>query len=63
MNSAVHAALIDAGAEADKAREAAESVVRYDTDIPEIKASLFPLRGMAGFIPAFVVAIAWRVFG
>ena len=63
MNSEVYAALVDAGAAEDKAREAAKSVARYDTDIAEIKASLLLLKRVVGFILAFVVAIAWRVFG
>ncbi len=62
MNREVYDALIDAGADETKAREAAKSVARYDTDIAEIKASLLVLKWMAGFILAFVVALAWRVF-
>ena len=62
MNSEVYDALIDAGADETKAREAAKSVAQYDTDIAEIKASLLVLKWMAGFILAFVVALAWRVF-
>ena len=62
MNSEVYDALIDAGADETKAREAAKSVARYDTDIAEIKASLLVLKWMSGFILAFVVALAWRVF-
>ena len=62
MNSEVYDALIDAGADETKAREAAKSVAQYDTDIAEIKASLLLLKWMAGFILAFVVALTWRVF-
>ena len=62
MNSEVYDALIDAGADETKAREAAKSVAQYDTDIAEIKASLLVLKWMSGFILAFVVALAWRVF-
>ena len=60
MNSEVYDALIDAGADKNKAREAAKSVAQYD--IAEIKASLLVLKWMAGFILAFVVALPWRVF-
>ena len=63
MNSEVYAALIDAGAAEEKAREAAKSVARYDADIAEIKASLLLLKWMVGFTLAFVVAITWRLFG
>ena len=62
MNSEVYDALIDAGADETKAREAAKSVAQYDPDSAEIKASLLVLKWMAGFILAFVVALAWRVF-
>ena len=62
MNSEVYAALIDAGAVEDKAREAAKSVARYDIDIAEIKASLLLLKWMSGFVLTFVVATTWRVF-
>ena len=60
VNSEVYDALIDAGADKNKAREAAKSVAQYD--IAEIKASLLVLKWMAGFILAFVVALPWRVF-
>ena len=46
----------------DKAREAAQSVARYDSNIAEIKASLLLLKWMSGFVLTFVVATAWRVF-
>ena len=62
MNSEVYDALVDAGADETKAREAAKSVARSDTDIAEIKASLLVLKWMTGFVLAFVVALAWRVF-
>ena len=62
MNSEVHDALLGAGADETKAREAAKSVARYDTDIAEIKASLLLLKWMVGFTLAFVVALTWRVF-
>ena len=62
MNSEVYDALVSAGADETKAREAAKSVARYDTDIPEIKASLLLLKWMVGFTLAFVVALTWRVF-
>ena len=62
MNSEVYAALVEAGASEDRAREAAKSVAQYDGDIAEIKASLLLLRWMVGFTLAFAVAITWRVF-
>ena len=62
MNTEVYDALIDAGADETKAREAAKSVAQYDTDIAEMKASLLVLKWMVGFVLAFVVAMAWRMF-
>ena len=62
MNREVYDALLSAGADETKAREAAKSVARYDTDIAEIKASLLLLKRMVGFTLAFVVALTWRVF-
>ena len=61
MNSEVYAALIEAGATEDKAREAAKSVVQYDTDIAGMKASLLLLKWMVGFNLAFSAAISWRI--
>ena len=61
MNSEVYAALIEAGATEDKAREAAKSVAQYDTDIARMKASLLLLKWMVGFNLAFSPAILWRI--
>ena len=62
MNSEVYAALIEAGATEEKAREAAKSVAQYDTDLAEMKASLLLIKWMAGFNLAFSAAILWRIF-
>ena len=62
MNCEVYDALVDAGADEAKAREAAKSVVRHDGDVAGIKASLLLLEWMTGFTLAFVVAVAWRTF-
>ena len=62
MNSEVYAALVDAGADEGKAREAAKSVARYDADVAEMKASLLLIRWMVAFSLAFSAAILWRVF-
>ena len=61
-DSEVYAALVDAGADDEKAREAAKSVAQHDSDIAEIKASLLLLKWMVGFTLAFVVAMNWRAF-
>ena len=69
MNSEIYDALIDAGANESKAREAAKSVARYDTDISDIRpsladinASLRIIQWMFGFTLAFVVALTWSAF-
>lgn len=62
MNSEIYDALLDAGADETKAREAAKSVAQYDSHIAEIKASLLLLKWMVGFTLAFVVALVWRTF-
>ena len=62
MNSEIYDALIDAGADEAKAREAAKSVAPCDTGIAEIKASLPVLKWMTGFVLAFVAALSWRAF-
>ena len=76
MNSEVYDALVSAGADETKAREAAKSVAQYDRDVTEIReslahikvnmadirASLRVMQWMFGFTLAFVVALTWRVF-
>lgn len=69
MNSEVCDALVSAGADEVKAREAAKSVARYDSDMGHVKTSLVDIeaslriiRWMFGFTLAFVVALTWRVF-
>ena len=57
MNREVYDALMSTGAGEAKARETAKSVARYDTDIAEIKESLFLLKWMVGFTLAFVIAL------
>ena len=61
MNSEVYDALVSAGADETKAREAAKSVVQDDNHIAEIKASLLLLKWMVGFNLAFSATILWRM--
>lgn len=63
MNSEVYDALLDAGADETKARDAAKSVAQHDSDLAEVKASLLAIKWMVGFVLAFVVAMTWQVFG
>ncbi len=62
MNSEVYDALLSAGSDEVKAREAAKSVAQYDGDIAEIKASMLLVKWMLGFNLAFTIAMIWRVF-
>ena len=52
MNSEVYDAFIDAGADENKARQAAKSVVQHDSDLTKIKASLRVIKWMVGFVLA-----------
>ena len=61
MNSEVYDALVSAGADETKAREAAKSVAQYDSSIAEIKASLLLLKWMVGFNLAFSATILWHI--
>ena len=62
MISEAYDALISAGADEEKAREAAKAVAQYDKDIAEIKASLMLVKWMVGFNLAFTLAVLWKVF-
>jgi len=76
MNTEIYDALVSAGADETKAREAAKSVAQYDRDMSEIRDSLADMRvniaeirgslrimqWMFGFTLAFVVALTWRAF-
>jgi hypothetical protein len=63
MNTELYDALKSAGAEENKAREAAKSVAQYDKDMAEIKASQMLIKWMVGFNLAFTVAVVWKIFG
>ena len=68
MNTEVYDALVSAGAEETKTREAAKSVARYDSDIGHIKTSMADITSSlriiqwTGLTLAFVVALTWRPF-
>lgn len=62
MISEVYDALISAGADEEKAREAAKAVAQCDKDIAEIKASLMLVKWMVGFNLAFTLAVLWKAF-
>lgn len=62
MISELYDALLSAGADETKAREAAKAVAQYDKDIAEIKASLMLVKWMIGFNLAFTLAVVLKVF-
>lgn len=62
MNTEVYDALLSAGSDEGKAREAAKSIMHYDSDIAEIEASMLLVKWMLGFNLAFTSALIWRVF-
>ena len=62
MIAELYDALLSAGADEAKAREAAQAVAQYDKDIAEIKAGLMLLKWMIGFNLAFTFAVVWKVF-
>ncbi|MCZ6803754.1 MAG: integrase [Proteobacteria bacterium] len=55
-------ALKSAGAEEDKAREAASAVARFDDRFNRIEAELMLLKWMVTFNLAFTTAILWKIF-
>jgi hypothetical protein len=62
MIAELYDALINAGADDEKARAAARAVADYKDDIQSAKADLILLKWMAGFNLIFTVGIIWRVF-
>lgn len=61
MIAEVYDALVSAGADEDKARDAAKAVAEYSREIAEVKAGLGLLKWMVGFNLAFTLAILWKV--
>jgi len=62
MIAEVYDALVSAGADEAKARDAAKAIADYSRDIAEVKANLALLKWMIGFNLAFTLAILWKVF-
>lgn len=62
MVSEVYDALIAAGAPDDKARKAAEALTKSEERPAKIEAELLLIKRMMGFILAFQVAIAVKLF-
>jgi len=62
MIAEVYDAFISAGADDQKAREAAQAIADYRDDIGQIKSQLRLLHWMISFNLAFVMAILWKIF-
>ena len=62
MMGKLHEALIEAGANQNAAREAAEEIANYDNRIAKVEADLVLLKWMLGFNIAMTLAILWLVF-
>ncbi|EIC19498.1 hypothetical protein [Thiorhodovibrio frisius] len=62
MIAEVYDALVSAGADDTKARDAAKAIADYSRDIAEVKANLALLKWMVGFNLAFTLVMLWKVF-
>jgi hypothetical protein len=62
MVSEVYDALIAAGYPEDKARKAAEALTKGEDRLAKIEAELLLIKWMMGFVLAFQVAIAVKLF-
>lgn len=62
MMGKLHEALVSAGVEEAKAREAAEEVANYDNPIAKIEADLLLLKCMVGAVLALELTQFARVF-
>lgn len=62
MISEVYEAFIDGGVSPEKAKKAAESIAKYDSDIAELKSGQRLLQWMVGFNLAFTMAMLWKIF-
>ena len=62
MVSEVYDALIAAGSPEDKARKAAEALTKNEDRLAKIEAELLLIKWMMGFVLAFQVAIAAKLF-
>ena len=62
MLGKLHDALISAGADENRAREASEEVAAYENRLAHVESDLMLLKWMAGFNLAMTVAILLRLF-
>ena len=62
MVAELYAALMTAGAEESKVREAATAVAKHDADIADIKARLVAVQWAIGYLVAAVTALVLKAF-
>ena len=62
MVSEVYDALVAAGSPEEKARKAAEALTKNEDRLAKIEAELLLIKWMMGFVLAFQVAIAGKLF-
>ncbi len=62
MISELYDALKSAGADEDKARDAASAVARFDDRFNKIEAEFMLLKWMVAFNLAFTMAVLWKIF-
>ena len=63
MQSEVFEVFREMGATEDKALKAAGALAKRDEDVITIKADILLMKWMIGFVLAFQVAFAFRLFG
>ena len=62
MLGALRDALVNAGADDESARKAAEEVAGYERELAGIKGELLLVKWMLGTNVAISIAILWKVF-
>ncbi len=62
MMGRLHDALVDAGTDPAKAREAAEEVAAHETSIADLRSTQKLHTWILSFNTAMVLAILWKVF-
>ena len=62
MQSEVFEAFRDMGASEDKASKAAGALAKRDDDVATIKGDVLLMRWMLGFVLAFQIAFAFKLF-
>jgi len=62
MNEEIYTALLDAGANEEKARAAARSVAQFDQRLQDMSSDLTRLKWIGGFNLTLTVGVLWKLF-